>query len=146
MEDARMARPVTVKCPFCATLNRVDLAKLDLGPKCGECKRPLHFDRPLKVGDGDFDTVVQGASVPVLVDFYADWCGPCRMMAPALDEFAAARRGEVLVHKLDTDANPAVPNRFGIRGIPTLIAFKNGSEAGRHVGVADTAVLARLVA
>jgi thioredoxin 2 len=140
-----MSRPVTVKCPFCATLNRVDLAKLDLGPKCGQCKRPLRLDRPLKVGDGDFDTVIQGASVPVLVDFYADWCGPCRMMAPTLDEFAAARQGEVLVLKLDTDANPAVPSRFGIRGIPTLIAFKAGAEAGRHVGVADAGVLARMV-
>ncbi|HEU4700328.1 MAG TPA: thioredoxin [Gemmatimonadales bacterium] len=140
-----MARPVTVKCPFCATLNRIDLEKLSLGPKCGHCHRPLHLDRPLKTGDEDFDRVIAGSSVPVLVDFYADWCGPCKMMAPTLDAFAAARQGEVLVLKLDTDANQATAGRFGIRGIPTLIAFKQGREAGRHVGVAQMGDLERLV-
>jgi thioredoxin 1 len=79
------------------------------------------------------------------VDFYADWCGPCRMMAPALDEFARERTGEALVLKLDTDANPASAARFGIRGIPTLIAFRDGKESRRHVGMADRRVLDALV-
>ena len=82
---------------------------------------------------------------PVLVDFYADWCGPCRMVAPVVDELAAARTGSILVLKVDTDQSPAVPTRLGIRGIPTLIAFRGGREIGRHVGVAAKAELEALV-
>jgi thioredoxin len=78
------------------------------------------------------------------VDFYADWCGPCHMMAPTLDEFARQQAGRVLVLKLDTDANPPIAGRYGIRGIPTVIAFDRGRERGRHVGVADLKVLASL--
>jgi thioredoxin 1 len=77
----------------------------------------------------------------VVIDFYADWCGPCKAMAPTLDEFAAKLAGEVLVVKLDTEANPATAARFGIRGIPTLIAFEAGKEKRRHVGMADMKVL-----
>jgi thioredoxin 2 len=123
----------------------VNLARLSAGPKCGQCGRPIRLDRPLKVTDADFDRTIQGAEVPVLVDFYADWCGPCRIMAPTLDELAQRRTGELLVLKLDTDANQATAGKFGIRGIPTVIAFRNGLEAGRHVGVADMKVLESLV-
>ena len=139
------ARPVVVSCAFCGTSNRVDLARLDAGPKCGECGRPIRLDRPLKVTDADFDKTIAGASVPVLVDFYADWCGPCHMMAPVLDEVAHRRAGEVLLLKLDTDANQETAARLGIRGIPTLVAFRNGKEHGRHVGVAEAAAVERLL-
>jgi thioredoxin 2 len=139
------ARTVVVRCIFCNTANRVDLGRLDAGPKCGECGRPIRLDRPYKVTDADFDQTVASAGVPVLVDCYADWCGPCRMMAPTLDEFARERAGDVLVLKLDTDANPTTAGRLGIRGIPTLIAFRDGVEWARHVGLADRSVLERLV-
>ena len=125
----------TVPCPFCATLNRVDLSRLDDRPKCGQCGRPILLDRPVPVSDATFDGVIAGASVPVMVDFYADWCGPCKVMAPVLDQLAAERRGSVLVTKLDTDKNQATAMRFGIRGIPTLIVFSGGQEVGREVGV-----------
>jgi thioredoxin 2 len=139
-------RRAVARCAFCGKLNRIDLTRLADGPKCAECHRPLRLDRPLKVTDADFDTVIGGTDAPVLVDFYADWCGPCRMMAPTLDEFAHDRVGDVLVLKLDTDANPASAARFHIRGIPTIIAFREGKEAQRHVGLADRRVLNGLVA
>lgn len=134
-------RRAIVHCPFCAAANRVDLTRLASRPKCARCGKPLRLDRPQKVTDKDFDRTITGSSVPVLVDFYADWCGPCKVMAPTLDEFAHRRAGETLVVKLDTEANPVTASRFGIRGIPTLIAFQGGKEQGRHVGVADMKVL-----
>jgi thioredoxin 2 len=139
------ARPVVVPCPFCSAANRVDLARLSDGPKCAKCGKPLRLDRPQKVNDKDFQRTVAGSSVPVLVDFYADWCGPCRMMAPTLDELAQRRAGEVLVLKLDTEASPLTASRFGIRGIPTVVAFQGGSERSRHVGLADMKVLENLI-
>ena len=144
-EAAANPRPVVVSCVFCGKANRVDLSRLDAGPKCGECGRPIRLDRPIKVTDADFDQTIAGASVPVLVDFYADWCGPCHMMAPVLDDVAHRRAGEALVVKLDTDANQQTPARFGVRGIPTLIAFRHGKEHGRHVGVAEASVLDKLL-
>jgi thioredoxin 2 len=132
-------KPVVVICVFCAAANRVDLSRLSEGPKCGKCGRPIRLDRPLPVTDASFEKVIQGSSVPVLVDFYADWCGPCKMMAPHLDDFARQHTGEVLVLKLDTEANTATPTRFGIRGIPTLVVFEGGREARRQVGAVPAA-------
>ena len=133
MQDAA-PRMVTVRCPFCTTLNRVDLAKLDARPTCGECHRPILLDRPVAVTDADFDSTVASAQVPVFVDFYADWCGPCKMMAPIFDELAREYAGQLLVVKLDTDRNQATTQRFGVRGIPTLILFRGGQEVARQVG------------
>ena len=127
-------RRVPVPCPRCGRLNRVDLARVDDRPKCGACREPLLLDRPIRLTDGDFDGVIAGAEVPVLVDFYADWCGPCKVMAPVLDEIAGERAGRVLVGKLDTDRHRRTAGRFQIRGIPTLIAFHQGREVAREVG------------
>ena len=145
MPEHAVSRLAVARCAFCGILNRVDLVRLADGPKCAECHRPIRLDRPLKVTDADFDTVIGGTQAPVIVDFYADWCGPCQMMAPTLDEFAHDRTGEVLVLKLDTEANRASAARFGIRGIPTIIAFRDGKESRRHVGLADRRVLNALV-
>jgi thioredoxin len=92
------------------------------------------LDRPVKVTDEDFERTVLDAEVPVLVDFYADWCGPCKMVAPVVDEIAHARTGEMLVAKVDTDRAPQVSARYGIRSIPTLILFEDGQEVQRSVG------------
>lgn len=124
----------TVTCAFCETPNRVDLARVHDRPKCGKCGRPMLLDRPIRVTDADLERVVTGSDVPVLVDFYADWCGPCKIMAPVLDDLARERAGQVLVAKLDTDRNQASARRFGISGVPTLIAFRSGREVAREVG------------
>jgi thioredoxin 2 len=134
MTGAGAAGSATVECAFCQTLNRVDLARLRDRPKCRECGRPILLDRPIRARDESFEPIVNGSDVPVLVDFHADWCGPCKVMAPLLDDLAMERMGEVVVAKLDTDRNPATASRFGIRGIPTLIAFVGGREVAREVG------------
>lgn len=136
---------VTTPCPSCGTLNRTDLGRLAERPRCGSCRTPLDLSHPLAVDAGTFDAVLAGSEAPVLVDFYADWCGPCRMVAPAVASLAQARAGSVLVLKVDTDKSPGLSERLGIRGIPTLIAFRNGKETGRHVGVAQPAQLEALV-
>ncbi len=135
----------TIPCPFCHKLNRIDLGRLADGPRCGACQRPLHLDRPVPVSEAAFDQALKGTDAPVLVDFYADWCGPCRMLAPVVDELAEARSGQVVVLKVDTDRYPGISERFGIRGIPTLIAFRDGKETGRHVGMARRSQLDALV-
>ena len=139
-------RSATLRCPFCLKLNRVDVARADDRPKCGECGRPFLLDRPVKISGDDLERIVAESEVPVLVDFYADWCGPCKVMAPVLDEFASDRRGEMLVGKLDTDAAPAVSAKYGIRGIPTLILFNGGRELARQSGAMPRAGLDELVA
>jgi thioredoxin 2 len=139
------ARPVVVQCPFCSVANRVDLNRLSAGPKCAKCGKPIRLDRPQKVTDREFERTISGSAVPVLVDFYADWCGPCKVMAPTRDVLAQKRAGEALVLKLDTEANPLTASRFGIRGIPTVIVFQGGKERARHVGLADMKVLEGLI-
>ena len=131
----------TVACPFCSTLNRVNMERVTDRPKCGNCGRPILLDRPVAVSDTSFDQVITETTVPVLVDFYADWCGPCKIMAPLLDDAAHRRAGQLLVLKLDTDRNPVTGQRFGIRGIPTLILFRGGKEAARRVGAIPPAEL-----
>lgn len=106
---------------------------------------PNH-NHPLKVDAAELDQLIRTSEVPVLVDFYADWCMPCRLMAPILDEFARDHAGEAIVAKLDTDRNPAAGQRYGIRGIPTLLIFKNGEEVERQVGAVPGAYLDNLFA
>lgn len=134
MSTATAETPVTVRCGFCLTLNRVDLARAGDRPRCGECARPILLDRPVKVTEEDFDATVLGSAAPVLVDFYADWCAPCKLVVPLLDELAHEHTGEVLVAKVDTDHAPGVAQRYGIRSIPTLILFRDGAEVARSLG------------
>ena len=134
MSVAEAPSPVTIRCGFCLKLNRVDLARAAARPKCGDCGRPMLLDRPLKVAEEDFDKTVLGAEAPVLVDFYADWCAPCRMVAPFVDQLATENVGKLLVAKVDTDRAPEVAMRYGIRSIPTLILFSDGQEVERSVG------------
>ncbi|HSQ28559.1 MAG TPA: thioredoxin [Gemmatimonadaceae bacterium] len=106
---------------------------------------PNH-DHPLKVDAATLEELIRTSELPVLVDFYADWCMPCRLMAPILDEFARDHAGEAIVLKLDTDRNPGVAEQYGIRGIPTLLIFKDGEEVERQVGAVPGAYLDNLLA
>lgn len=125
----------TLRCQFCLTLNRIDVGRAPQRPKCGECGKPFVLDRPLKVAEEDFDRTVRKAQVPVLVDFYADWCGPCKMLTPYLESLASENAGRVLVVKVDTDAAPKVASEFEIRSVPTVILFHNGNEVERSLGI-----------
>ena len=131
---AASAHRITVRCQFCETWNRVVAERAADRPKCGKCGRPMLIDRPLALTDETFARTISESEIPVVVDFYADWCGPCKMMAPAVDQLASENQGKVLVAKLDTDRSPQTAQSFGIRGIPTVIVFEHGKEARRSSG------------
>ena len=141
MTSTETSATATVACPFCDALNRVEMSRAADRPKCGKCGKPILLDRPIAITDSVFDKVTMDTTVPVVVDFYADWCGPCKIMAPLLDDAAHKRAGRILFAKIDTDRNPATGPRFGIRGIPTLIAFRQGKEVARRVGAVPPAEL-----
>ncbi len=125
---------VTLACQFCGKLNSVDMTRQGQGPKCAGCGKPFLLDRPVKVAEEHFDTTVLKSDIPVIVDFYADWCGPCKMMAPILDEIANEYAGKVLVAKVDTDRSPTVSQRYGISSIPFFARFENGEVTKTLVG------------
>ena len=146
MANVTQTKRALVSCPSCETLNRVDVELLGNGPRCASCGQPLRLDEPQAVPGEALDRIIAETDVPVLIDFYADWCGPCQFMAPVLDRFAKAHAGEVLVGKVDTDRHAAVAARFGVRGIPTLIVFSGGREVARQVGAVPPSTLSTLIA
>ena len=132
---------VTVRCPFCLKWNRVDPARVAQRPKCGNCGKPFLLDRPVPVGDEEFQRTIDESDIPVMVDFYADWCGPCKMMAPAFDDLAARWQGRALLVKLNTDLAQKTASSFNIRGIPTTIVFVKGKEVARQTGAVPAKML-----
>lgn len=143
---AAEGRTLTLRCAFCLTLNKLDMDRAVDRPKCGQCGRPFLLDRPVRIGADDLTRLVGESRVPVLVDFYADWCAPCKAMAPVLDELAADRVGQLLVAKLNTDAHPEVAANLGIGGIPTLILFRDGQEAARQTGAVPRSAIESMLA
>ena len=136
---------MTLRCQFCQTWNRVDASRAHDRPKCGNCGKPMLLDRPVKLDDESFARTVEQSDVPVLVDFYADWCGPCKVMAPSVDTLAARYEGRLLVAKLDTDRSPQTAQRFQIRGIPTVIVFSGGQAVAQQSGAMPLASLEAMV-
>lgn len=144
--EAPTIRKLTVRCQFCDTWNRIDASKATAGPKCGKCAKPILLERPLPLTDETFTRTINESDLPVAVDFYADWCGPCRMMAPAVDALAAHLQGKALIAKLNTDQSNRTASSFNIRGIPTTIVFKGGKEVARQSGAMPLEALKQLVA
>ena len=123
-----------VACPHCATTNRVPVQRLGEDPVCGRCGQALLDGQPVELGDADFDKVVATTELPVVVDFWAPWCGPCLQMAPQFAQAAGALKGEALLVKVNSDDNPRTAARFGIRSIPTLVKLQRGAEVARAAG------------
>lgn len=131
---AGMDHPTHVVCPHCGAKNRIPAARLADEPVCGRCQHALLDGHPVELDDARFESVVAGTELPVVVDFWAPWCGPCRTMAPQFEQAAEALRGRALLVKINSDDNPRVAARFGIRSIPTLVRLEGGREVSRRAG------------
>lgn len=135
--------PLHLVCPHCAAVNRLPGDRLAAAPNCGSCHQPLFVGRPLDLDATRFDRHIGRSDLPVLVDFWAPWCAPCRSMAPAFAAAAAELEPDFRLAKLDTEAHAAIAGRFAIRSIPTLILFRGGREIARQSGALDRASIVR---
>ena len=129
-----MADTLHLACPECGAVNRLPFARLHENPKCGQCRVRLFGTGPRAVQDANFQHLVQNTDIPVIVDCWAEWCGPCKMFAPVFAQAAGTLEPDFRLLKLDTDANPQTAARFAIRSIPTLLVLRNGREISRTAG------------
>lgn len=140
-----MKDTVHVVCPHCQTINRVPAAKLAGQPNCGRCRRPLFTGEPMELNAATFARHAERNDIFLLVDFWAPWCGPCRMMAPQFQQAARLLEPKVRLAKVNTEAEPHLAARFGIRSIPTLALFQNGREIARQPGAMGAQDIVRWV-
>ena len=133
-------------CPACGATNRLPAARVDEGPTCGRCGKALLQGQPLELTDGNFAAVVASTRLPVLVDFWAPWCGPCRAMAPAFEQAARQLAGRALLVKVNSDENPGLSQRYAIRSIPTLVRLDGGRESQRQSGAVPAATIVAMAA
>ncbi len=134
-----------ITCPHCEATNRVPHAKLVQKPKCGKCHKELFAGKPLELSSNNFSKVINKTSIPVVVDFWAPWCGPCKMMAPIFAQASATIEPRARLAKLNTEFSQDIASQHGIRSIPTLVVFKNGKEVARQAGAMDQGNLVRFI-
>ena len=141
-----MSEPVQVACPACLAANRVPAARVGEDPKCGKCGAALLDGAPAELGEAQFEQFIARTGLPVLADFWAPWCGPCRAMAPQFERAARELKDRVRLVKVNTEEAPGLAARYAIRAIPTLVLFRNGAEVKRASGAMDAGALARWAA
>ncbi len=133
-----MSDAIHLVCPHCGGVNRVPADRLASAPNCGKCHRPLFTGHPLALDEAAFSRHLQRSDLPMLVDFWAPWCGPCKMMAPAFEQAAAQLEPRVRLVKVNTEENQGLAMQYGIRSIPTLALFRGGQEIARTAGAMDS--------
>lgn len=134
-----MTEVLHIVCPHCEAINRIPSMKLEQQPKCGKCHEHLFNGQPIELNTSNFERHISRSEIPVLVDFWAPWCGPCKIMAPAFAQAATQLEPQTRLAKVNTEDEQALAAQFGIRSIPTLALFKDGHELARQPGAMDVA-------
>lgn len=141
-----MSETIHAVCPHCGKTNRLPTERAGQQPDCGACGKPLFAGRPVEIDDARFHDYLERTDLPVVVDFWASWCGPCRMMAPHFEQAAKKLAGRVQFLKVDTDANPQLSQQYSIRSIPTIALFRGGREVRRSAGAMTAAQIEAWIA
>jgi thioredoxin 2 len=140
-----MSESKHIVCPHCVAVNRIPTARISDAPRCGKCRKPLFTAHPVVLQADSFRRQIERNDIPVVVDFWAPWCGPCKMMAPAFEQAAAQLEPQVRLAKLNTEEAQNIAGQYNIRSIPTLVLFRNGREVVRQPGAMGAADIVRWV-